>query len=197
MVLKKHQRQSVREADERISTPNSIFEQNLLKKEVQKIYNTLTLRLRKKAKPQTTIQEEVEEENIYENCAKSNILTQPGNVFDDRKSVWRKSLRRMKNRKPEERVEVEVEHEEETEGKFSTYFSRSTLRRTCANTRRSFKKLNMKNRRKSVAVPEDSSIWTDSITDDSGVTFEQKVQKLKRVFKDGLKVFKKQQVTEL
>lgn len=189
------------EAEEILQSSCAVVENRLLKKEVQKLYEILMLRRKKKPIPETTIIEDLnieEEENIYDviDFSKSNISTQTENHFDERKSFWRKSIRRTKKNK-----KTVKENQIQNEVKENDSFSRTNLRKTCAVTQSVSKKVTLiDNRRKSLAVgPIDDSYW-DAIfneEDVSTVSFREKINKFKNVFKSGLKLFKRQQVTEL
>lgn len=193
-------------------------ERTILKKEMQKLYEVLTLRRKKKVKCEEKTQESFEdqkEEEIYANCGWNNISTQTDNfIMEQRTSTWRKSFRFKKNKKTKDAANITTNNVENcTENHAenhvanhidnnaeinneTSFFSRTTLRNTYANTRRSLMKINLKNRPKSV-VQSDDAIWEDTISQTSNVSFRAKISKLKKVFKDGVKVFKREQVTEL
>lgn len=207
-VILKSRKTSNQQEDEIIYATNNCTEHNFFKKEVKKLCEILSSR--RKAKVKFEVQEksyskEKEEisrankfeENIYENIHGSfAISTQTHNLFENKKSLWRKSFGIKKNKHVEN---FSQRNKEQEINNITSYeFSRTPLRKTCANTRRSFKKINLKNKRKSVAVASDTSLWNDTImTQDSNVSFQEKVQKLKKIFKEGIKVFKREQVTEL
>lgn len=184
-----------------LQTSSSVSDNNrLLKKEVQKLYEILLLRKKKKPMPDATLTKEkckINPDTVVEgdsiDFTKNKKSNQANGHFEERRSFWRRSVKRVRRNKSRE-VEECVDKKNDT-------LTRVDSRKTCIQSTSNRINMSLDERRNSLQLNTiiDYDLYWDSVLmgDTSAVSFREKITKLKKIFKSGLKLFKKTPVTEL